>query len=136
MSRTSERTMRGTGTVGFDLVLYRAFSFPCSLAQRATVLRKTDRSFVWIAVNNNQNESNPFDLSYTCGAIETQGKFEHTFGYYVTRCRMPKQPRHWPAFWLQTPAMSKVGDGGRDGTEIDIVEIPWRDGQVTMNLSC
>ena len=30
--------------------------------------------------------------------------------------------------------MGSVGDGGRDGTEIDIVEIPWRDGKVTMNL--
>jgi beta-glucanase (GH16 family) len=71
---------------------------------------------------------------YTCGAVNTQGMFEHAFGYYVARCRMPKQPGHWPAFWLQTGAVSKVGDGGRDGTEIDIVEIPWRDGKITFNL--
>ena len=30
---------------------------------------------------------------YTCGAINTQGKFEHAFGFYVARCKMPKQPR-------------------------------------------
>src|SRR5262245_38576647 len=35
---------------------------------------------------------------YTCGAVNTQGKFEHAFGYYVTRCKIPKQPGHWPAF--------------------------------------
>ena len=71
---------------------------------------------------------------YTCGAVNTQGKFEHAFGYYVARCRMPKQPGHWPAFWMMCSGVGKVGNEGRDGTEIDIVEIPWRDGKVTFNL--
>ncbi len=71
---------------------------------------------------------------YTCGAVNTQGKFEHAFGYYVARCRMPRQPGHWPAFWMMSAGVNKVGDEGRDGTEIDIVEIPWRDGKVTFNL--
>lgn len=35
---------------------------------------------------------------FTCGAINTQGKFEHAFGYYVARCKMPTQPGHWPPF--------------------------------------
>ncbi|HWI58259.1 MAG TPA: glycoside hydrolase family 16 protein [Bacillota bacterium] len=71
---------------------------------------------------------------YTCGAINTQHKFEHAFGYYVARCKMPRQPGHWPAFWIMGSGVGKVGDEGRDGTEIDIVEIPWRDGQITFNL--
>jgi beta-glucanase (GH16 family) len=71
---------------------------------------------------------------FGCGALNTKGKFEHAFGYYVARLRMPRQPGHWPAFWLQTESMTKVGDEGRDGTEIDIVEIPWRDGKITFNL--
>ncbi len=71
---------------------------------------------------------------YTCGAINTQGKFEHAFGFYVARCKMPKQPGHWPAFWMMSSGVGKVGNDGRDGTEIDIVEIPWRDGKVTFNL--
>ncbi len=71
---------------------------------------------------------------YTCGAIDSKGKFEHAFGYYVARCKMPRQPGHWPAFWMMCSGVGKVGNEGRDGTEIDIVEIPWRDGQVTMNL--
>ena len=37
---------------------------------------------------------------YTCGAVNTAGKFEHAFGYYVARCKLPTQPGHWPAFWL------------------------------------
>jgi beta-glucanase (GH16 family) len=71
---------------------------------------------------------------FTCGALDTRGKFEYAFGYYVARLKMPKQPGHWPAFWLQTRKMTTVGDEGRDGTEIDIVELPWRDGRITMNL--
>jgi beta-glucanase (GH16 family) len=71
---------------------------------------------------------------FTCGAIRTRGKFEHAFGYYVVRCRMPTQPGHWPAFWLMCDGVNTVGDAGRDGTEIDIIEVPWRDGRRTSNL--
>jgi len=71
---------------------------------------------------------------YTCGAVNTRGKFEHAFGYYVARCKMPEQPGHWPAFWMMSSGVGKVGDEGRDGTEIDIMELPWRDGRVTFNL--
>jgi beta-glucanase (GH16 family) len=71
---------------------------------------------------------------FTCGAVNTQGKFEHAFGLYLARCRTPRQPGHWPAFWLMTPGVGKVGQEGRDGTEIDIIEIPWRDGRLTSNL--
>ncbi len=71
---------------------------------------------------------------FTSGAINSRGKFERAFGYYVVRCRMPKQPGHWPAFWLMGDGVGKVGDEGRDGTEIDVVEMPWRDGRLTSNL--
>ncbi len=71
---------------------------------------------------------------YTCGAVRTLRKFEHIYGYWVVRCKFPKEPGHWPAFWLMSSGVNKVGDEGRDGTEIDIVEVPWRNGQITMNL--
>jgi beta-glucanase (GH16 family) len=71
---------------------------------------------------------------YTCGAVNTRGKFEHAFGYYVARCKMPKQPGHWPAFWMMCDGVGRVGDQGRDGTEIDIMEMPWRDGKINMGL--
>jgi alpha-L-fucosidase len=71
---------------------------------------------------------------YTCGAVRTKGKFEHRYGYWVCRCKFPEQPGHWPAFWLMTDGVSKIGDGGRDGTEIDIMEKPWRDDRTTQNL--
>jgi beta-glucanase (GH16 family) len=47
---------------------------------------------------------------------------------------MPRQPGHWPAFWFMSDGVGRVGDEGRDGTEIDVVEMPWRDGRLTMNL--
>jgi beta-glucanase (GH16 family) len=64
------------------------------------------------------------------GCITTQGKFEHALGYYVARVRFQKQPGHWSAFWLTCPGVGKIGEDGRDGTEIDIMEKPWLDERV------
>jgi beta-glucanase (GH16 family) len=71
---------------------------------------------------------------YTCGAVNTRNKFEPTFGFFVAQCKMPKQPGHWPAFWMMSDGVNTVGNDGRDGTEIDIMEMPWRNGKVTFNL--
>lgn len=67
---------------------------------------------------------------YTSGAIRTMGRFERAFGYYEVRCKFPVEVGHWPAFWMMCGGVGKVGDGGRDGTEIDIMEKPWRDERV------
>lgn len=66
--------------------------------------------------------------------VRTRGKFEKAFGYFETRCKLPKEPGHWTAFWLYNGCVGKVGDAGRDGTEIDIFEWPWRDGRVQHTL--
>jgi alpha-L-fucosidase len=71
---------------------------------------------------------------YTCGAVRTRGKFEHRYGYWVCRCKFGEEPGHWPAFWLYTPSVGRIGDGGRDGTEIDVMEKPWREDRTTQNL--
>ncbi len=66
------------------------------------------------------------DGKFYSGAIRTRGKFEHRYGYWVCRCRFHTQPGHWPAFWLfSDPGVGQVGEEGRDGTEIDIMEKPW-----------
>jgi len=67
---------------------------------------------------------------YYDACVRTRGKFEHRFGYWECRCKFPAQPGHWPAFWLFSTSVGKVGDEGRDGTEIDIAEMPWRTDQV------
>jgi beta-glucanase (GH16 family) len=71
---------------------------------------------------------------YLDGCVRTRGKFEHAFGYYVARVRLQKQPGHWSAFWLYNSCVGKVGDEGRDGTEIDIYEKPWLDDRINCAL--
>ncbi len=65
------------------------------------------------------------DGKYGCGGLRTRGKFRHAFGYYEIRCRVPRQPGTWAAFWLYDAAQGRIGNGGRDGAEIDIFESPW-----------
>ena len=72
---------------------------------------------------------------YTCGAVRSEKKFEHRFGYWVVRCKFPKQQGHWPAFWLfSRRGVGTIGNEGRDGTEIDIMEKPWLEDKITQNL--
>jgi len=65
---------------------------------------------------------------YYDGAIRTKDKFEHAFGYYEARIKLHSECGHWPAFWLMTGRVGSIGDGGRDGAEIDIMEKPWATG--------
>ena len=71
---------------------------------------------------------------YLDGCVRTKGKFEHSFGYYVARVKLQKQPGHWSAFWIMGDGVGKVGSGGREGTEIDIYEKPWLDDRVQHTL--
>jgi beta-glucanase (GH16 family) len=71
---------------------------------------------------------------YLDGCVRTRGKYEHAFGYYVARCRFQTQAGHWTAFWLFNQSVGKVGNDGRDGTEIDIMEKPWLDARVQQTL--
>jgi beta-glucanase (GH16 family) len=71
---------------------------------------------------------------YLDGCVRTKGKFEHAFGYYVTRIQLQKEQGHWSAFWLYNDSVYKIGDEGRDGTEIDIYEKPWLDDRVNYGM--
>ncbi len=68
--------------------------------------------------------------AYLDGCITTQGKFEHAFGYYVARVQLQRQPGHWPTFWITGRGVSGIGNGGRSGMEIDVMEKPWLNDQV------
>ena len=68
------------------------------------------------------------------GCVRTRGKFEHAFGYYVARIRLQKSAGHWTAFWMFGSGVGKIGRGGMDGTEIDIMEKPWLDDRVQHTL--
>ena len=67
---------------------------------------------------------------YLSACVRTKGKFEHAQGYYVARIKLQEQPGHWSAFWLYNACVGKIGNDGRDGTEIDIMEKPWLDNRV------
>jgi len=67
---------------------------------------------------------------YASPCLRTRKKFEKKFGFFITRCKLPKEQGHWSAFWMMNDSVGKVGNEGRDGTEIDIMEWPWRDGSV------
>lgn len=71
---------------------------------------------------------------YSSGAVRTMGKFEHKSGYFQCRCILPVEEGHWAAFWLMCNGVTSIGNEGRDGTEIDIMEWPWRDGRVQHTL--
>lgn len=68
------------------------------------------------------------------GCARTRGRFERAYGYYIARIRMHSQPGHWPGFWLYNGSVCTVGDEGRDGTEIDIMEKPWLEDRVSHAL--
>lgn len=48
--------------------------------------------------------------------------FSQAFGYFECRAKFPKSKGLWSAFWLQSSNMRKVGNAGKDGTEIDVFE--------------
>ena len=63
---------------------------------------------------------------YTSG-IETEDKFEQTYGYFECRCILPKGVVLWSAFWMISNSMAFNNDpgeviGGADGAEVDVFE--------------
>lgn len=68
------------------------------------------------------------------GAISSHGKFQRRYGLWMIRCKFGSQQGHWPAFWLYDDAVRKVGNGGVDGTEIDIMEKLWNSDSVFHTL--
>ncbi|MFN3684193.1 MAG: family 16 glycosylhydrolase [Fimbriimonadaceae bacterium] len=57
--------------------------------------------------------------------VRSKGRFEHTYGFYVARIRLQRSPGHWPAFWLYNDTQGRLGEGGANGAEIDVMEKPW-----------
>ncbi|MGN0771349.1 MAG: family 16 glycosylhydrolase [Christensenellales bacterium] len=55
-------------------------------------------------------------------ATENNSGFEQAFGYFETVVKVPDAPGMWSAFWLQSSGATKIGNQGKDGTEIDVYE--------------
>jgi beta-glucanase (GH16 family) len=56
------------------------------------------------------------------GSIDTKTRFEQRFGYFEARCRLPKMPGHWSAFWLLSREFGSSDSARRSGAEVDIFE--------------
>lgn len=67
---------------------------------------------------------------YFTSGIETRkmvdGKsvptWQQAFGYFEARVKVPHAEGMWTAFWLQSDFQRKIGNDGRDGTEMDVYE--------------
>lgn len=59
------------------------------------------------------------------GAITSDRVFEQTYGYFECRAKLQAASGCWSAFWIMSNDIQKVGNGGKDGAEIDIFESPW-----------
>lgn len=55
-------------------------------------------------------------------ALDTNGHYDQTYGYFEVRCILPKGSGLWSAFWLLCDGMTDVTNGGINGAEIDVFE--------------
>ena len=69
-------------------------------------------------------------------AVHTAGLYYQRYGYFETRCILPKGSGMWAAFWLLCGGMSNVDGTGIDGAEIDIFEAPFWSQRMKRRVSC
>lgn len=77
--------------------------------------------YVTTHLSNPEDETNPDSFLY---------------GYFETRCILPKGEGFWSAFWMMNKGVYNTENEGVDGTEIDVFEsFKYRDGEKkTANL--
>lgn len=74
---------------------------------------------------------------YTAG-IDTGASYRQKYGYFETRCILPKGAGLWGAFWMFSDGINDSSVSGADGTEIDIFESPYysdcKNNKISANL--
>ncbi|MBN2807021.1 MAG: family 16 glycosylhydrolase [Prolixibacteraceae bacterium] len=77
-------------------------------------------------IGNQNGDADPYDFSV--GALRSKGKFEQLYGKFEISCQLPTQSGWWVAFWMMQGNVGQVGNGGVDGSEVDIMEgFGWTD---------
>ena len=59
---------------------------------------------------------------YYSYGMDTRHSFEQKYGYFETRCILPKGNDLWGAFWMLCDGAYDETDGGVNGAELDIFE--------------
>lgn len=73
---------------------------------------------------------------FLSGGIRSKDKFEQAYGYFEIRCTVNTVPGYWTAFWLMDESVADETKGGRNGTEIDIMETAYLEsGEVQNTLN-
>ncbi|MBQ6163736.1 MAG: glycoside hydrolase family 16 protein [Clostridia bacterium] len=54
--------------------------------------------------------------------MDTGDSYRQTYGYFEVRCILPRGYDLWGAFWLYCEGVGDIGNGGKDGAEIDVFE--------------
>ncbi|MDC1106002.1 glycoside hydrolase family 16 protein [Prolixibacteraceae bacterium] len=84
-----------------------------------------------LVLTTSKTDSTSFDGTpiLQSGGISSKNKFVNGFGLYEARIKIIQGcPGVTGAFWLMSPDIAKVDGSGRDGSEIDIIEMPWNTG--------
>lgn len=77
-----------------------------------------------LVIKTEYREDGPYGAGYYCDRVDTRKKFEQCYGYFECRAMLPPAQGIWSAFWISTKAVSKDGNPGTNGTEIDVFESP------------
>ena len=73
---------------------------------------------------------------FLSGGVRSKGKFEQAYGYFEIRCTVNTVPGYWTAFWLMGDSVVDETKGGKNGTEIDIMETAYLErGEVQNTLN-
>lgn len=111
----------------------------CPEQKRQDLNNYWDNSMSYLDGNGNLIIGMSYDEEndrYLSGGVRTKGKFEQAYGYFEIRCTVNTAPGYWTAFWLMGDSVVDTTLGGRNGTEIDIMETPYlNSGEVQNTLN-
>lgn len=86
-----------------------------------------DQTFVRdgnLIIKTEYKENGKYGPGYYSDRVDSRTYHMQKFGYFECRCILPAAQGLWSAFWISNKAVSKDGNPGTNGTEIDVFESP------------
>ncbi|MGN1042827.1 MAG: family 16 glycosylhydrolase [Christensenellales bacterium] len=85
-----------------------------------------DKSQAFVRDGNLVIRTSLLNGRFFTGAIDTNGKFANSYGYYEAKVFLPRASGLWSAFWIMCNKMGAPStDAKISGTELDIFESPY-----------